>query len=161
MSDYSKWSILPKHFTWKRDNLFRYHKHHIVHLDDHKIFRQGIKLSCIDNIFPNARLVEFPEGYEAFIYVARHLERNKQPIDLIITDIRHPGFDGLTFVPLVRQLEKLYGREVPIPILVITMCDDNRLKNRLAAPENPLVNNYLLKTTDTTEMIYWFEKVLL
>jgi len=130
-------------------------------LDDHRIFRQGVRQACIDKVFPNARLVEFSEGYEAFIYVADHLGSKKDTIDLIITDIRHPGFDGLTFVPLVRHLEKLYGKEIPIPFIVITMYDADVFRNRLADPVDPLVNNYLLKTTSIAEIIYWFEKVLL
>jgi len=160
MIDYSKWSILPQQFVWKKDNLFRYHAHHIVHLDDHRIFRKGVKQACIDNFFPNAKLIEFAEGYEAFIYVANHLS-DPDPIDLIITDINHPGFDGLTFVPLVRYLEKLYRKEKPIPIIVITMYEAEVFKNRLPSPENPLVNNYLQKCTSPAEIIYWFEKVLL
>ncbi len=157
MSISAGFTIMPLHYTWKKDNLFRYHAHHIVFIDDHKIFREGIKRACLKDHFPNARLIEFAEGNEAFMYVARHLEGKQPAIDLIITDIRHPGFDGLTFIPLLRHLEKLKGRGNSIPIVVITMYDAEVFRNRLA----PLINSYMQKSDSAAEIIYELQKILL
>ena len=160
MVDYTKWSILPPKTVTRKDSLYRLRAHKIVYLDDHDIYTTAIKKYCIRPFFPNAVITEFKNGDEAFIYVANQLEK-KIPIDLIITDIIHPGLNGDYFIELVRHLEKLQRRGSRIPLIVISMVDDISMIQKLAGPDKILVNNYLTKTAAVDLIVHCLEEILL
>ena len=97
-----------------------FRKLEIMHLDDHDIFIKGVS-NCILRKFPNANTKHIHDGDEALKYVSECL-KNNIPLDLIITDMRHPGLNGIDFSKAVREVELEYNRK--IPILGIDMYDD-------------------------------------
>ena len=112
----------------------------ILHLDDHIIFSKGLS-NCIYKKFPNAIIKYIQHGDEALEYVSYCLDNN-EPLDLIITDINHPGLDGIKFSKAVREKEK--DKEHKIPILYITMVDDKFIIRKIE--EIPFAK-HLVKTT--------------
>lgn len=79
---------------------------HIIHLDDHNIFRAGLRLSLKEKM-PNIIIKEFLDNTPALIYIEecfKNAERN----DLIITDYNHPGPNGLIFAKAVRKIQNDY-----------------------------------------------------
>lgn len=89
-----------------------FRKLEIMHLDDHDIVIKGVS-NCILKKFPNANTKHIHNGDVALKYVSNCL-RNNIRLDLIITDIRHPGLDGIPFAKAVRSEERSYSREIPI-----------------------------------------------
>lgn len=90
----------------------------ISHLDDHILYAKGIS-NCILKKFPNATFKNIQDGDKALEYVINCFE-NIQLLDLIITDINHPGLNGIDFSKAVREKEKSLKK---IPIIFITMID--------------------------------------
>lgn len=99
----------------------------IIYLDDHKIFFDGVS-RCICKKYPNATFTYFQNGNEALEYLINYNKKNRL-IDLIITDIYHPGIDGIQFTESIRELEKCNERK--IPILFITMYDDYSMVKKM------------------------------
>jgi len=118
----------------------------ILHLDDHKIFFDGIS-GVLKKEFPNLSLHHIENGNEALQYVADCLN-DKKTIDLIITDIIHPGIDGIEFAKAVRELENHSNNK--IPILFITMIDNKGFQQKAKAIEQV---KYLLKNAQGKEII--------
>jgi DNA-binding response OmpR family regulator len=58
-------------------------------------------------------VVEASSGHEALAWLARSLI-GKPPIDLILSDVRMPGYDGLNLLASLRQAC------TPIPVILIT-----------------------------------------
>jgi len=92
----------------------------ILHLDDHLLFSKGIS-NCIYKTFPSAIIKWIQDGDKALEYVSYCLA-NKGLLDLIITDINHPGVNGIDFSNAVRGMETNHKQK--IPILFMTMMDD-------------------------------------
>ncbi len=92
----------------------------ILYLDDHPIYVKGIS-NIILKKFPNSIIKNIQDGDKALEYVTNCLENNAL-LDLIITDISHPGLNGIDFSNAVRAMEIDYDHT--IPILFITMHDD-------------------------------------
>lgn len=95
---------------------------HIVYLDDHRIFRKGVK-RCLKKQLPNIFFEEFTYNTPALYYVEECF-KNKVKIDLIITDYNHPGPNGLLFAQEVRKMQNYYFTIVPIMLLTMRMGDD-------------------------------------
>lgn len=112
----------------------------ILYLDDHLIFSNGVS-NCIYKKFPNAIIKCIQDGDKALEYVSYCLD-NKESLDLIITDINHPGLDGINFSKAVRVKEK--NNDHKIPILYITMVDDKFMIRKVE--EIPFAK-HLTKTT--------------
>ncbi len=89
----------------------------ILHLDDHSLFSKGF-LTCVLRNFPNAVVKNIQDGNIALEYVTWCLENNEL-IDVIVTDISHPGLDGISFSKAVRAKEMNFDKK--IPILFLTM----------------------------------------
>lgn len=104
--------------------------------DDHKIFRDGIKMSLRDREFLKI-LWEAEDGKDLM-----HKMRIKQP-DILLMDIRMPHLDGINAIGLIR---KEYEE---VKIIVLTMYDDQEMITKMMEMG---ANAYLTKTTDPDEI---------
>jgi len=104
--------------------------------DDHKIFRDGIKmaLSGRENL---KMLWEAEDGKDMMHKIAI-----KKP-DVLLMDIRMPEIDGINGIEMIRkEFEN-------IKIVVLTMYDDQQMINKMMEMG---ANAYLTKTTDPDEI---------
>jgi DNA-binding NarL/FixJ family response regulator len=104
--------------------------------DDHKIFRDGIRMALKDRDFLKI-LWEAEDGKDLM-----HKLRLKQP-DVLLMDIRMPEMDGINAIGLIR---KEYEH---IKIIVLTMYDDQEMITKMMEMG---ANAYLTKTTDPDEI---------
>ena len=104
--------------------------------DDHKIFRDGIKmaLSTKDNL---KMIWEAEDGKDLL-----HKMTIKKP-DVLLMDIRMPEIDGINAIEMLR---KEYD---DLKIIVLTMYDDQQMISRMMEMG---ANAYLTKTTDPDEI---------
>jgi DNA-binding NarL/FixJ family response regulator len=104
--------------------------------DDHKIFRDGIKMALGDK--ENLKLLwEAEDGKDMM-----HKISVKLP-DLLLMDIRMPEIDGINALQLLRKEYET------IKIIVLTMYDDQQMINKMMEMG---ANAYLTKTTDPEEI---------
>ncbi|MDQ3682547.1 MAG: response regulator transcription factor [Bacteroidota bacterium] len=106
--------------------------------DDHKIFRDGIRMSLRDREFLKI-LWEAEDGRDLM-----HKLRIKQP-DILLMDIRMPELDGINAIGLIR---KEYEE---VKIIVLTMYDDQEMITKMMEMG---ANAYLTKTTDPDEIYH-------
>ena len=127
----------------------------ILHLDDHKIFLEGIS-SCILKRFTNAVIKRLQKSNEALDYVINCLENNDK-LDLIITglNLRQPELDGIDFVKAVRNKEFEYNRK--IPIMGLDSYDDEGFIQKFL---NAGVDKYLTSDTSCEEINYTINTML-
>ncbi len=104
--------------------------------DDHKIFRDGIKMALRDREYLKI-LWEAEDGRDLM-----HKLRLKQP-DVLLMDIRMPEVDGVNAIGMIR---KEYD---DIKIIVLTMYDDQEMITKMMEMG---ANAYLTKTTDPEEI---------
>jgi DNA-binding NarL/FixJ family response regulator len=104
--------------------------------DDHKIFRDGIKMALKDRDYLNI-LWEAEDGKDLM-----HKLKLKQP-DVLLMDIRMPEIDGINAISILR---KEYEE---IKIVVLTMYDDQEMITKMMEMG---ANAYLTKTTDPEEI---------
>jgi len=104
--------------------------------DDHKIFRDGIRMALRDKEYLNI-LWEAEDGKDLM-----HKLKLKQP-DVLLMDIRMPEVDGINAIGMIR---KEYDG---IKIIVLTMYDDQEMITRMMEMG---ANAYLTKTTDPDEI---------
>lgn len=104
--------------------------------DDHKIFRDGIKmaLSGKDNL---KMLWEAEDGKDMM-----HKISIKKP-EVLLMDIRMPHIDGINGIEMIRK--EYEG----IRIIVLTMYDDQQMISKMMEMG---ANAYLTKTTDPEEI---------
>jgi DNA-binding NarL/FixJ family response regulator len=104
--------------------------------DDHKIFRDGIKmaLSGKDDL---KMLWEAEDGKDLM-----HKMTIKKP-DVLLMDIRMPEIDGINAIEILR---KEYEE---VKIIVLTMYDDQQMISKMMEMG---ANAYLTKTTDPEEI---------
>jgi len=119
----------------------------IVHLDDHNIFRAGLRLSLKEKL-PNILIKEFLDNEPALNYI-EDCFKNKERIDLIITDYNHPGANGLIFAQEVRELQKYYS--ISIPVMLFTMRGEEELLFK--ATREGVFDVYFLKSAQPEELI--------
>jgi DNA-binding NarL/FixJ family response regulator len=104
--------------------------------DDHKIFRDGIKMALKDKEFIQI-IWEAEDGRDLM-----HKMLQLQP-DVLLMDIRMPELDGLNAIPLLRkEYEKL-------KIIVLTMYNEQEMITKMMEMG---ANAYLTKTTDPEEI---------
>jgi len=106
--------------------------------DDHKIFRDGIRMSLKDCEFLKI-LWEAEDGKDLM-----HKMSIKQP-DILLMDIRMPHLDGINAIDLLR---KEYEE---VKIIVISMYDDQEMITKMMEMG---ANAYLTKTTDPDEIYH-------
>lgn len=104
--------------------------------DDHKIFRDGIKMALAGK--ENLKMLwEAEDGKDLMHKVAI-----KKP-DVLLMDIRMPEMDGINAIEMLR---KEYEN---IKIIVLTMYDDQQMISKMMEMG---ANAYLTKTTDPEEI---------
>ena len=104
--------------------------------DDHKIFRDGIKMALRDREYLKI-LWEAEDGKDLM-----HKLQIKQP-DVLLMDIRMPEVDGINAIGMIR---KEYEE---VKIIVLTMYDDQEMITKMMEMG---ANAYLTKTTDPDEI---------
>src|ERR1700761_628145 len=104
--------------------------------DDHKIFRDGIKmaLSTKDNL---KMIWEAEDGKDLM-----HKIDIKKP-DVLLMDIRMPEIDGINAISMIRKEYE------DVKIIVLTMYDDQQMISKMMEMG---ANAYLTKTTDPDEI---------
>ncbi len=115
-------------------------KRKIVHLDDQLLFLDGLRMS----IGSKFTIKQFRHPDEALAYIKLGLE-TKNKIDLIITDMKHVGMNGLEFANAVRNLEKQFNCFIPIIILSMYVTESinsgniNQIEKEFFDGENNLI----------------------
>ncbi len=104
--------------------------------DDHKIFRDGIKMALSDK--ENLKMLwEAEDGKDMM-----HKISIKKP-DVLLMDIRMPEIDGINAIQIIRKEYE------DIKIIVLTMYDDQQMISKMMEMG---ANAYLTKTTDPEEI---------
>ena len=104
--------------------------------DDHKIFRDGIKMALKGKDYLRV-LWEAEDGKDLM-----HKMKLKKP-DVLLMDIRMPELDGVNAIALIR---KEYD---DVKIIVLTMYDDQEMISKMLELG---ANAYLTKTSDPEEI---------
>ena len=152
----SKWKISLLGHLHRDGVLPSSYRTRIVYIEDHSIFREAVINNCIKPFFKNLHLTEFTNGNDAFEYIKNEINANSK-IDLIITDINHPGMSGYKLVDAVHEYEKSTGSDKFIPIIVITMIEETHF---MKMRKHKKVDYYLNKTTSPENIIDCIEEVL-
>jgi DNA-binding NarL/FixJ family response regulator len=105
-------------------------------IDDHSIFRQGIKMALSDDPMLSC-IGEASNGNELM-----KLLKERQP-DVILLDLKMPGMDGME---ATKEIRKTYP---DLKILVLTMHEDDQLVLHLLEAG---ANGYLVKNADADEI---------
>ena len=112
---------------------------HIIKIaiaDDHKIFRDGIKMALAGK--KNLQMMwEAEDGKDLMHKVAI-----KKP-DVLLMDIRMPEIDGINAIEMLRKEYE------DLKIIVLTMYDDQQMINKMMEMG---ANAFLTKTTDPEEI---------
>ena len=104
--------------------------------DDHKIFRDGIKMALAGK--KNLQMIwEAEDGKDLMHKVAI-----KKP-DVLLMDIRMPEIDGINAISMLRKEYEV------LKIIVLTMYDDQQMINKMMEMG---ANAFLTKTTDPEEI---------
>src|SRR6188474_3633877 len=104
--------------------------------DDHKIFRDGIKMALSSK--ENLKMIwEAEDGKDMMHKIAI-----KKP-DVLLMDIRMPEIDGINGIEMIRKEFE------DIKIIVLTMYDDHQMISKMMEMG---ANAYLTKTTDPEEI---------
>src|SRR6195952_6107863 len=104
--------------------------------DDHKIFRDGIKMALSSK--ENLKMIwEAEDGKDLM-----HKINIKKP-DVLLMDIRMPEIDGINAIGMLRKQHE------DVKIIVLTMYDDQQMISKMMEMG---ANAYLTKTTDPDEI---------
>lgn len=104
--------------------------------DDHKIFRQGLKLALGDD-YKLKCVGEAADGNELLLLIEKQLP------DVVLLDLKMPGMDG------IEALGHIKKKRPVIKILVLTMYDDEHYIIHLMEAG---ANGYLLKNAEPDEI---------
>ncbi len=104
--------------------------------DDHKIFRDGIKMALKEKLYINI-LWEAEDGKDLMEKILLECP------DVLLMDIRMPEVDGINAIPILRK-----GYE-QLKIIVLTMYDDQEMVTKMMEMG---ANAYLTKTSDPEEI---------
>lgn len=116
----------------------------ILIIDDHEIFRQGLK-KIINENYKNFLFVEASNAEEASkLY-------NKENWDIVITDINLPGRSGIDIIKELNQYDP------KIPILVLSMYSEDQFAVRVIKAG---ASGYLSKNSALTELISAMQNLL-
>lgn len=81
---------------------------------------------------------------------------SRESFDLILTDIRMPGMDGIETLKAIRALRNSAGKP-PLPEIVITAYFDEKIRKEAGALG---VRGFILKPFEITELLSALEKIL-
>jgi len=101
-------------------------------------------------------IIEFENGDNAFDFIKNEINGEKK-IDLIISDINHPGLRGQELAKSIRFQEALSGNPTRIPIMILSMVDETRYPELVA---DNIVDSYLTKATEPETIIDCMEEIL-
>ena len=152
---YSKWSISPTGTLLHNGRPMAQQPFHIIYLDDHRLFFKGM-MQGIRPFFPKANIINITNGDEALRLIQRHIV-NKVAIDLVITDINHPGINGIEFLKELRNFEVLQ-HSARIPAIVISMVELERLP-ALSQPGS-MIDGYFPKAAEPEDVVQCMEDIL-
>lgn len=96
-------------------------------------------------------------GTEALKYIEDEIDQENH-IDLIVTDINHPGLRGDELIKKIRYYENLF-RLPHIPIVVLTMVGEENLQH-ICGPGVNLITKYFSKASEADEIIETLEDIL-
>ena len=116
----------------------------VLIIDDHEIFRQGLKKIIIES-FPDIFFGEASSAEAAFKLFS------KENWDIVITDINLPGRSG---IEIVKDLNQNYPK---IPILVLSMYPEEQFAIRVIKAG---ASGYLSKNGALTELIGAMQNLL-
>jgi two-component system, NarL family, response regulator DegU len=115
----------------------------IAIVDDHKLFRKGL-LSILEQIDDFEILFDATNGKEFL----EHPELEK--VDVVLLDIQMPELDGIATTKILRE------KNQDIKIIILSMHDEDQFIMHLMEIG---ANGYLLKDTDTDEVVVAIRKV--
>lgn len=104
--------------------------------DDHKIFRQGLKLALGDD-----RKIKCIGEAEDGLQLMELLKT--QQADVVLVDLKMPGMDG---IEVTKEIRSLYPH---MKVLILTMFDDEHFILHLMEAG---ANGYLVKNADPSEI---------
>lgn len=104
--------------------------------DDHKIFRDGIRMALKDKDFLKI-LWEAVDGKDLIA------KMEQAAPDILLMDIRMPELDGINAIPLIKRSFN------NVKIIVLTMYDDQEMITKMMEMG---ANAYLTKTSDSEEI---------
>ncbi len=87
----------------------------VVYFDDYQLYIKGVKLA-LKPLLPNIHIKEFTCGSQALIYVENCFKENVK-LDIIISGINQPVYDGFNFAKAIRDIELKYNKNTPIMII--------------------------------------------
>lgn len=120
-----------------------------IHFDDHILYIKGVKLA-LKPLLPNLDIKDFTSGHDAMSYI-ENCYKKKEKLDLIITGLIQPEFDGFSFAKAVRAIQKKYNTITPI--LIISMCVSAEGEPSIKkASQDGLWNLAISKTSDGEEI---------
>jgi YesN/AraC family two-component response regulator len=79
-------------------------------MDDYILLAKGLQ-KMIKSVIPGCRFKHFQDGNVAYDYVSDCIKDNKK-IDMVITDIIHPGMNGYDFHVVSANWRK---KQAPVP----------------------------------------------
>ena len=158
MPDFSKW-YLSAEGKLMREGWPDYNQpFNIIHLDDHELFRNGLINFCIKPFHPKIRISEIGNGDSAYNFIKNKID-NHDRIDLLITDINHPGLPGHELVIKIREYESLKSYRYYIPILMLSFMKPSILKE-LQNYTHFKIDQYHSKEDDFEKMVESIDELL-
>jgi len=151
-----KWSISKQGVLNFNNSSYYKRRINIIHIDDHILFSKGLR-DCIIPFFPKANIKNIINGTEALRFIENELD-NENHIDIIITDINHPGLRGDELIKKIRFYEDLF-RHPRIPIIVLTMVGEENMQH-ICGPGVSLITKYFSKASEVDEIIETLEDIL-
>lgn len=122
----------------------------VLHLDDHRMIHISLK-NILKKQYPELNFLNIPDGDTALRYVCKSV-KNESPIDLVISDINHPGLNGLSFIKAIRRHEM--GKK--LPVLFFTMMNNDETVKMI---EQIPYSIHLSKSAEEDEIIAAFSKL--
>lgn len=110
----------------------------ILHLDDHRLFFQGIRV-LTERISPKINMVHCTNHVEA-IAIIQEAENSGKPFQLILTDINHPEGNGIEFC---RQVAALTTNKIPLGIISMVYDEPAATSDHYAHVRNPKIRELL------------------
>lgn len=129
-------------------------RRNIVQLDDHQLFCKGLN-GCILSKKPKWAITSFQHPDPTLAHILQSLELQEQ-IDLIITDINHPGLNGYEFAKKVRLGEAKYGSRIPIVVVSMVASYEVAMKGL----EEHLFDACLPKNQSCDSIMHTIERIL-
>lgn len=134
------------------------HLFNVVHLDDHKLFRNGMIEHCFKPFYPNIKITEIDNGDKAYDLIISAI-KNKENIDLFISDIIHPGIPGHELVMKIREYESLNNIQHSIPIILLSFLSPTNF-NKLQNMRYFKFDRYLAKNSSAEDIAECMDELL-